>query len=110
MANDTGIDTPWTDLRPSLSSAASGKAFIDLAHSLTGARKHKAPEEAIGVVRAAFIKDLTSCRRSDCQALLGAGLVLCDLAVQGWQLRVRGGKVAVRAPFQISDNRAAEKV
>jgi hypothetical protein len=102
-------DTSWTDLRPPLRSAVSRVAFMGCARALVRASRDEEPEKAIEEVRRAFIGGLGSCVRSDRQVLLAAGLVLTDLAVQGWHLRVRRGVVEVRAPVEVSDDRAAEK-
>jgi len=48
-------------------------------------------------------------KRHGSSSLLAAGLVLSDLVMQGWQLRVRGGRVSVRPPATVSDNHTAEK-
>jgi hypothetical protein len=107
MTNET--EPPWTALRPPLCSAASRAAFVDHARALVRALRVDEPGEAIEEARSAFAQGLRSCRRSDNQLLLAAGLVLSDLAAQGWQIRVRSGAVCVRAPEAVSDDRAAEK-
>jgi hypothetical protein len=103
------INTTWAELCPSLRSAASRNAFVKYARALMSARKEDEYEQAVEEARSRFVDDLRSCRRSDRQALLASGLVLCDLSIQGWLLRVRGEKVEVRAPVEMSDDRVAEK-
>ncbi len=99
----------WTALRPKLRSAASNAAFVAQARALAAASKDGDAEDAIDEVRAAFIDGTQSCKRADRQALLAAGLVLSDLTVQRWHVRVRRGAVEVRPPTEVSDDRAAEK-
>ena len=101
--------TAWTELCPSLRSAASREAFVKHARALVSAQKKQEYEQAIEEAHSHFVDDLKPCKRSDRQALLASGLVLCDLAIQGWLLRVRGKKVQVRAPLEVSNNCVAEK-
>jgi hypothetical protein len=63
----------------------------------------------IADARVSFRKATMSAGRSDRQILLAAGLILTDLAVQGWQLRTRRGVVEVRPPIQMNGDRTAEK-
>lgn len=108
MTNETGA--AWIQLRPLLHSAASRTTFVKHARSLLSARQEQEVEESIDKVRGAFVSGLPRhCGWLDRQALLAAGLVLSDLAIQGWQLRVRRGNVEVRAPIEESDDRTAEK-
>jgi hypothetical protein len=66
-------------------------------------------EEAIDDLRSSFADTTRSSTRGERQALLASGLVLSDLATQGWQVRVRRGRVEVGPPVPLSDDRAAEK-
>ncbi len=99
----------WTELRPPLRSEASRKAFSAHARALARVRKDDESEEEVDQARGSFVVSVTSSGRSDQQILLAAGLVLTDLAMQGWQLRVRRGRVEVRPPTQVVGDRAAEK-
>jgi hypothetical protein len=72
-------------------------------------RRDEQYEVAVDALRGAFVKGIWSSGGSDRQALLAVGLVLTDLAIQGWQLRLRRGCVEVRPPSQLSDDRAADK-
>src|SRR5262249_30011178 len=101
-------DTSWTELQPPLRSNASRKDFADFARALARVRRDE-KEEAIDQLRRSFADLTKSSTRAERQALLAAGLVLADLAMQGWQMRVRLGHVEVRPPVQLSDDRAAEK-
>src|SRR5262245_20843473 len=96
----------WTELRPSLRSKASGEDFADLARALS---RLGDDARAIEALRRSFVNATRSSARIDAQALIAAGLVLTDLAMQGWFVRSRGGRVAVRPPTPVSDNREAEK-
>lgn len=102
-------DIPWTELQPPLRSTSSREAFSTHARALARVEKDEEFEETIDEVRGAFVESVRSSERVDRQALLASGLVLCDLTVQGWQLRVRNHRVEVRPPLQLSNDRAAEK-
>lgn len=103
------IDAAWTELKPALASKASRKAFVEHAHALSKLRRDDEYEEAVDEIRAVFTASVQSSKRADRQALLAAGLVVTDLAMQGWQLRVRAGCVAVCPPAPVSEDRDAEK-
>jgi hypothetical protein len=104
------MGTSWTELGPPLRSKASRDAFSAYARSLARVQKDRESEEAVDEVRGSFIESVRSSGDSDGQILLAAGLVLSDLATQGWQIRLRSGHVEVRPPTQVSDDRVAEKV
>lgn len=95
--------TAWTTLEPALSSAASQDAFVKHARALARGRRNKRTEEAVDRARDAFVAEVTACRRGDRQALLAAGLVLTDLAMQGWTIRVRSERVNVRPADPVTD-------
>jgi hypothetical protein len=101
--------TSWTELRPPLRSAASREAFSSHARALARVHENNESEEAVDEVRGPLIQNVMSSGRSDRQILMAAALVLTDLAIQGWQLRVRRGRVEVRPPAQVIGDRAAEK-
>ena len=103
------MGTPWTELRPPLRSKASRDAFREHARTLSGISKDEENEEAVEEARTQFGESARASKRADRQALLAAGLVVADLAMQGWQLRVRASRVEVRPPAPVSDDRAAEK-
>lgn len=98
----------WTELKPPLS-AASRALFAEHARALSKLRPAEDVDERIERLRSAFCAEVTACRRADKQALLAVGLVVTDLATQGWQLRVRAERVEVRPPTVVIDDRAAEK-
>lgn len=102
-------ETSWTDLDPALSSKPSRDAFVEHARALAKVPEDDEREDAIDELRAAFVARVRATKRADRQALLAAALVLTDLAMQGWQLRVRAGAVSVRPPTPVSDDRVAEK-
>jgi hypothetical protein len=101
--------TTWTPLRPALRSAASREAFASHAQALAKARRTDAAEDAIEDLRTAFAERARHSGYVDAQALLAAGLVITDLAMQGWQLRVRRQVVEVCPPLAANEDRAAEK-
>lgn len=103
------IETAWTELKPSLPSKASREAFVEHARALSEIRRNDEYEEAVDEVRTFLIAQVQELKRSDRQSLLAAGLVITDLAMQSWQLRVHAGSVSVRPPAPVSDDRTAEK-
>jgi hypothetical protein len=105
----TAIDTAWTALLPSLHSKISREAFLAHARTLSRLCRDQEYEEAVEDIRAAFRGIAHDSNQSDRQALLAAGLVITDLATQGWQFRVRVGRVEARAPVPVSNDRVAEK-
>ncbi|WP_254000106.1 Druantia anti-phage system protein DruA [Myxococcus qinghaiensis] len=101
-------DMPWTTLEPALPSKASRDAFVEHTRALAKVRRDERADEVLDKVRAEFVAEVKASRRADRQALLAAGLVLCDLATQGWLMRVRGERVEIRPPEPVAD-RVAEK-
>jgi hypothetical protein len=99
----------WTSLRPPLRSAASRKSFIALAKTLSRAKHAQERDEKLNDTREAFIAATRATGYVDQQALLAAGLVLADLAIQGWQLRTRRDVVQVCPPLRELEDRTAEK-
>lgn len=92
----------WTTLEPPLPSKVSQNAFFELARVLAKVCRQERTEEAIEKARGAFVAEVTACRRSDRQALLAAGLVMADLATQGWTVRVRSDRVEVKTPAPVT--------
>lgn len=101
-------DSYWTTLEPPLPSKLSRDAFLDHARALAKVRRDERADEVLEKVRAKFVAEVKASRRADRQALLAAGLVVSDLAMQGWSIRVHAGRVEIRPPEPISD-RTAEK-
>jgi hypothetical protein len=101
-------DPCWTELRPPLLSKGL-RDFAEFARAIVRVRKDEGSEEAIEELRRAFVGATKSYLRIERQTLLAAGLVLSDLAIQSWQVRVRQGCVEVHPPAQVSGNRTAEK-
>lgn len=101
MTNALGIT--WATLEPPLPSAASQDAFVEHARALAKACRGERTDEAIEKARCAFVSEVTACRSGDRQALLAAGLVITDLATQGWTVRVRGDRVEVKPPDPVTD-------
>lgn len=96
-------DTTWTTLEPLLPSKASQDAFVEHAGALAKMCRGERTNEAIEKARSAFIAQASACRRGDRQALLAAGLVMTDLATQGWTVRARGKRVDIRPPDPVTD-------
>jgi hypothetical protein len=101
-------DAPRTTLEPPLPSKASKDAFVDHARALAKVRWDERADEVLEKLRAGFVAAVKASRRADRQALLAAGLVVSDLATQGWTIRVHGERVDIRPPEPVTD-RAAEK-
>src|SRR5262249_39309200 len=101
--------TQWTELRPTFRRKASRDAFLAHGRTLGRLSKDDEYEERVDDLRSSFASIVRASRWSDRQVLLAAGLVVTDLAMQGWELRVRGRRLHTRPPAQLSDDRAAEK-
>lgn len=101
-------DTHWTTLEPPLRSKASKDAFAEHARAVANVRPGEHADEVLDKRRAHFIATVKVSRRADRQALLAAGLVVSDLATQGWIIRVRSGHVHIKPPGPVP-NKAAEK-
>lgn len=102
------ITHSWSEFRPLLSDP-SRRDFLAYARLLSRLSKKEAYERVVNDVRTTFIRDMGACRRSDRQQLLAAGLVLTDLVMQGWQIRLRQGILKIRPQAQRNDDHAAEK-
>lgn len=96
----------WTELKPPLCKA-SRDAFV--AHVRALAKSKGNDSDQVERLRATFVAKTAVCRRADKQALLAAGLLLTDLAAQGWELRVRAARVQVRPPAVVEGDHTAEK-
>lgn len=99
----------WTKLAPPLRSSASRKSFLGLAKALTKAQKLPDALEELEALRESFVEEARTTKYVDEHVLLAAGLVLSDLAVQGWQLRIRQEQVEICPPRRESEDRTAEK-
>ena len=99
----------WTRLSPRLASGSSRRSYAALARTLATARRGDAHDDAIDEVRAKFVATASQCKGPDRQAQIAGGLVLSDLAIQGWDIRVRKDQVLVKPPAPIDNDRPAEK-
>ena len=99
----------WTALTPRLRSSASRAAFVEFAKELLRIRKAGDEEGATEEASVAFEASARSSGYVDRQALLAAGLVLRDLVVQGWQVRVRSSAVEAQPPVETDSDHAGEK-
>lgn len=99
----TNVPNTWTTLKPPLPSKASQGTFVEHARVLAKVCRGDRTEEAIEKARGAFVSEVAACRRSDRQALLAAGLVMTDLAMQGWAIRVLSDHVDVKPPDPATD-------
>ena len=96
-------DVTWIRLEPPFSNKASRNAFVEHARRLAKVCRGERTDEEIERVRGAFVAEVTACRRGDRQALLAAGLVMTDLATQGWTVRARNDRVEVKPPKPVTD-------
>lgn len=101
-------ETIWIKLKPPLPCKGSHNEFLELARKLAKMCCSERAEEEIEKPRTEFVDKVAACSRSDRQALLAAGLVMTDLAVQGWKVRVHGKDVEVKPPDPATD-KLAEK-
>src|SRR5262245_37310596 len=99
----------WTCLKPAVRSPKGRALLVDHARALARASRGEEPEQAIDELRAAFVDRVRSSARAEASTVLAMGLVIADLAVQRWQLRVRKGLVEARPPSELSEDRTAEK-
>src|SRR5437016_3052140 len=95
-------DTRWTTLEPALPSKVSQDAFVEHVRTLAKVSRSE-HAEGLEKVCAKFVAAVKASRRADRQALLAAGLVVTDLATQGWIIRVRGERVDIRPPESVTD-------
>ncbi|MGB3749186.1 MAG: Druantia anti-phage system protein DruA [Rhodanobacter sp.] len=102
-------DITWITLQPPFSNKASRDAFVEHARRLAKVCRSERTDEKIERVRGVFVDEVTACRRGDRQVLLAAGLVITDLATQGWAMRVHNDQVEVKPPKPVTDP-LAEKV
>lgn len=109
----------WSTLEPRLKGKGKGGKpkvsrrvsveFVAFAREVGKIPRGESFEEELDELRSAFSDRVKLSGWAERQAVLAAGLVLADLATQGWQLRVRSHHVEVRPPEQLDDDRAAEK-
>jgi Druantia protein DruA len=104
------MDKSWTQLWPPLRCKRSRDEYITYVRALARMPRDDEWEENINDLRRRFLERTTLSGRSDRQLLVAASLILTDLAVQGWGLRILRGRVQVRPPTQLSDDRVAEKL
>lgn len=97
------LDNAWTTLLPSFRNKSSHDAFVKHAQVLSNLCQNEHTEEAIEKARGAFVAEVSSCRSCDRQALLAAGLVISDLATQGWTIRVCSECIEVKPPDPVID-------
>jgi len=105
----TSDQRSWTSLKPPLRSAASNKSFLEFARALAKLQRGPGSDEQLSQAREDFAASTRACGYVDQQALLAAGLILSDLAIQGWQIRVRGQSATVSPPAAQTNDRIAEK-
>src|SRR5579863_9041235 len=95
-------DASWTALKPLLKARLSQDALIALARVLSRISKEEDPEQALDDARVTFNATAHESKRSDRQAMLATGLLMTDLAAQGWLIRARAGRVEIAPPTPLS--------
>ena len=102
---------PWTTLAPPFRSAATSRTrWRDLGKGVVAAAKHRGELPGrVEDLRQEYVEGLTRSRSQDRQALIAAGMVLCDLAQQGWSVRIRAKQVQVQLPEEAQSDAMAEK-
>src|SRR6516165_9586882 len=95
---NNSMDKSWTELWPTLLCKRSRDEYVAYVRALARLPREDEGEETIYDLRWRFLERTTASRRSDRQVLVSAVLVLTDLAIQGWSLRVTRRRVQVRPP------------
>lgn len=97
----------WTCLRPPIvDQGRSQSAWLAYARLLSRAQRALPTSQDIEHVRTSFVSQIERFSRKDRARLLAAGLVLRDLAMQGWHVRVRRKAVEVSPPTVVADHHA----
>jgi hypothetical protein len=103
-------DASWAVLKPLLKTRPSQDALIAHARVLSRVSNDEDADQALDDARSTFSADIQASKLPDRQALLATGLVMLDLAAQGWLIRVRCNRVEVAPPTPLSGDQRAEKV
>lgn len=102
----------WTALSPQLRSRHARGMYLEFASAIATVLEsvdEDVRNDALEVLRVDFIKAVGKSRYQEAPALLAAGLVIIDLAVQGWPLCVDANVVKVQPPEQSEVGHADEK-
>jgi len=102
----------WTALVPPMRGQRSRAMYLELGRAIAKTLKGTDDEkrcDTLDALRGDFIRSVGKNRYQDAPALLAAGLVIVDLAVQGWPVRVRAEAVEVQPPEQSGTGLAEEK-
>jgi hypothetical protein len=102
----------WTALSPPLRGYYSREMYLELGRAIAKTAKTASEEtrdDALNALRGDFVGSVGKSRYQDAAALLAAGLVIIDLAIQGWPLRVRAEAVEVQPPEQSGIGLVEEK-
>lgn len=84
----------WTQLKPPFRTRAAKASFLKHVRSLVRfTASDEGGEDVLEKLRTRLRGLSQAAGSHDRQVLLAAGLVLTDLAAQGWRLRVRSGEV-----------------
>ena len=102
-------DKSWTKFAPAVGSASSWRELVACARELSRLPPAEETDEAVDRVRASFTDAVRLSARPDGQRLLAAGLILIDLYMQGWQLRVRKDEISIRPQEAATEDLGAEK-
>jgi hypothetical protein len=105
----TASASGWTEFGPLLRNKRSRDVFLAHARALARTPHDDEQAQAIDELRDLFVEHVSSSRSAERQSLIAAALVLTDLAMQRWRIRVRSNRVAVCAPLQVADDPSAEK-
>jgi hypothetical protein len=100
----------WTRLAPPLRSAWASAQFLRYASRLARLSAiAEASEDKVQELRKQFLLSTSNSRSRERQILLASTLLLGDLRMQGWGLRVRDRKVFVRPAPELITDQSAEK-
>lgn len=105
------LDQNWGALAPPLRSKVATATFVAHARRLAriGRSVDEVDDASLDAARQRFLSVVEEAPRPDRAMLKAAGLVLWDLAGQGWGVRFARGRVEVRPPLVVSGDRGAEK-
>src|SRR3989344_1767588 len=103
----------WTVLKPPLRMKESRNRFLGYARALLRVTRSPAQGDKLGPaiekLRQNFIDSMRARHSAEGQTLLAACLVLTDLVVQGWPLRIRKTSVEISPPVVVTGDHVAEK-
>jgi hypothetical protein len=106
-------DTSWSALMPPLGEKDLG-VYLTYAHRLGRVGSQKTDDatkkDLVDEIRHEFIDSLQKHIPADRQILVAASLVLTDLVIQGWALRVQRGVAQVKPPEMVQQAEEKQRI